>query len=206
MALAETLTDIANLALASVGEEVIQNIDDESAIARDIRRVLYESIRQTQLEILWEELTEIIEPSQVTGMYPGDDSFYQYRLPNNFLDVISLKSNYDWFLSGGKLITQDADPLLTYKRYSEEVSEWSGYLVELIYRRIAANVAMPLTQNGQVASMAQEAYRQAQLTNLTRSSNRSRKGRFRDNFFGNLRSRRVNSNSWPFVYGQKAGR
>jgi hypothetical protein len=206
MALAETLTDIANLALASIGEKVIQNIDDESAIARDINRVLFESIRQTQLEILWEELTEIIQPSQVTDRYPGNDSLYQYRLPNNFLDVVHLKSGSDWFLSGGKLITDDPEPVLTYKRYSQEVSEWSGYLVELIYRRVAANVAMPLTQNGQVASMAMDAYRQAQVQNLTRSSNRSRKGRFRDNFFGNLRSRRVNSNSWPFGYGQKAGR
>ena len=206
MALAATLTDVANLALASIGEQVIQNIEDDSAIARDVRRVLFESIRQTQLEILWEELTEIIEPSRVTDPYPGDESFYQYRLPNTFLDVVHLKSSNDWFLSGGKLITQDPKPLLTYKRYSQEVSEWSGYLVELVYRRVAANVAMPLTQNAQIAQMAQQAYQESMQQNLTRSSNRSRKGRFRDNFFGNMRSRRINSNRWPFGYGQQAGR
>lgn len=206
MSLAATLTDVANLALSSIGERVIQNIEDDSSIANDIRRVLFESIRQTQLEILWEELTDIISPSRVTEPYPGDETFFQYRLPNTFLDVVHLKSNYDWFLSGGKLITKDPEPLLTYKRYSEEVSEWSGYLLELIYRRVAANVAMPLTQNTQIAQMAQQAYDKVRLSNLTRSSNRSRKGRFRDNFFGNNRSRRANSNSWPYGFGQRAGR
>ena len=84
MSLASTLTDVANLALASIGERVIENIEDDSSIARDIRRVLFESVRQTQLEIFWEELTEIIKPSQVTDRYPGDEEFLQYRLPNNF--------------------------------------------------------------------------------------------------------------------------
>ena len=206
MALAATLTDIANLALRSIGEDIIENIDDQSAIARDINAVLYESIRQTQLEIFWEELIEVIEPSRVTEMYPGSETLYQYRLPNTFLDVISLKSSADWFLSGQKLITSDPTPVLTYKRYSQEVSEWSGYLVELIYRRIAANVAMPLTQNTQIAGMAQQAYAGAMQQNLTRSSNRSRKNRFREQGFGNIRSRRVNSGSYPFGYGQQAGR
>ena len=189
MSLASTLTDVANLALASIGERVIENIEDDSSIARDIRRVLFESVRQTQLEIFWEELREITSPSRVTEPYPGDEEFFQYRLPSTFLDVISLKSNHTWFLSGGKLITQDPEPLLTYKRYSEEVSEWSGYLVELIYRRVAANVAMPLTQNLQLAQKAEQIYESVRLNNLTRTSNRSRSGRFRDQFFGNNRSR-----------------
>lgn len=206
MSLASTLTDVANLALASIGERVIQNIDDETSIARDIRRVLFESVRQTQLEIFWEELTEIIKPSQVTDRYPGDEEFFQYRLPNNFLDVVGLESNFAWFLSGGKLITKDPEPLLTYKRYSVEVSEWSGYLVELIYRRVAANVAMPLTQNLQLAQKAEQIYDTVKLNNLTRSSNRSRSGRFRQQFFGNNRSRRASSNRYPFGYGQLAGR
>lgn len=206
MSLASTLTDVANLALASIGERVIENIEDDTSIARDIRRVLFESIRQTQLEIFWEELTEITNPSRVTEPYPGEESFFQYRLPSTFLDVVMLKSNHTWFLSGGKLITQDPEPLLTYKRYSDEVSEWSGYLVELIYRRVAANVAMPLTQNLQLAQKAEQTYESVRLNNLTRSSNRSRSGRFRDQFFGNNRSRRANSNSWPNSYGQRVGR
>lgn len=211
MPLPSTLTDVANLALASIGEQVIENIDDQTEVARAVNRTLYESIRQTQLEIFWEELIEITEPSQVTDPYPGAAALFQYRLPNNFLDVVALQSNANfhtspqWFLSGGKLITEDPAPLLTYKRYSEEPSEWSGYLLEMIYRRVAMNIAMNITQNGQITAKAQQDYQESAIRNLTRSSNRSRKNSFRDSGFGNVQSRIYGRGRWPYGYGQRAG-
>jgi hypothetical protein len=189
MPLASTLTDVANLSLASIGEVLIENIDDQTGVSRAINRVLYESIRQTQLEIFWEDLIAVFEPAQLTDPYPGSDELYQYNMPTTFLDVVNLKSGAHWFLSGGKLITDDPAPVVTYKRYSDEPSEWSGYLVELVYRRVAANVAMTLTQNTQITQMASQAYQDTMTRNLTRSSNRSRKNSFRDRGFGNMRSR-----------------
>lgn len=205
MPLASTLTDVANLSLASIGEVLIENIDDDTEVSRSINRVLYESIRQTQLEIFWEDLIEVFEPTKLTAPYPGSDVLNQYNMPSNFLDIVNLQSGADWFLSGGKLITEDPEPVVTYKRYSEEPSEWSGYLMELIYRKVAANVAMPITQNPQITQMAADLYEKAMLKNLTRSSNRSRKASFRDAGFGNVLSRLYGRSRWPGGYGQKAG-
>jgi len=201
MPLASTLTDVANLSLASIGEVLIENIDDQTEVSRAINRVLYESIRQTQLEIFWEDLIEVFEPTQLTETYPGSDVLFQYNMPTTFLDVIKLKSGADWFLSGGKLVTEDPAPVVTYKRYSEEPSEWSGYLIELVYRRVAANVAMPLTQNPQITQMAAQTYQETMMKNLTRSTNRSRKNSFRTQGFGNIRSRLYGRGG----YGQLAG-
>jgi len=202
---ASTLTDIANLSLASIGEVLIENIDDQTAVSRAINRVLYESIRQTQLEIFWEDLIEVFEPTQLTAPYPGSAGLNQYNMPTNFLDIVSLESGANWMLRGGKLVTEDEAPVVTYKRYSEEPSEWSGYLVELIYRRIAANVAMPLTQNPQITQMASEAYRTTMMSNLVRSTNRSRKVSYRAEGFGNVRSRIHGRGRWPLGFGQRAG-
>lgn len=201
MPLPKTLTDVANLALASIGEVLIQNIDDNTEVPRAINRVLYESVRQTQLEIFWEDLIEVFEPTRLTDPYPGATGLFQYNMPTTFLDIVNLESGADWMLRGGKLITDDPAPVVTYKRYSEEPSEWSGYLVELVYRRVAANVAMSLTQNPQILQMAAQAYQETMMKNLTRSTNRSRKNSFRSQGFGNARSRLYGRSRW----GQQAG-
>lgn len=192
MALASTLTDIANLALGSIGEVNIQNIDENSTISRNVLGQLHESIRQVQIEIFWEELVVSFSPTALTEPYPTNPALFQYNLPTNFLEIVSISSNADWFLSGGKLVTRAVNPLVTYKRYSEEPTEWSAYLVELIYRKLAANIAMPVTQNTQITQMATQVYEASRLQNVARSSNRSRSRRRRESTFGNLQSRQRN--------------
>lgn len=175
MGVAQTLTDIANLALASLGERQITNIDADGKTENLIRIQLYESIRQTQLEIFWEELIISVKPSKSPDEYEPANGYAIYNLPNNFLDAVGLANSYArWFLEGGKLITTDADPLLSYKRYSEDPSEWSGYLVELVYKRLAMNIAMAVTQNANILSQATQLYNMAKGDNLMRSANRQR--------------------------------
>jgi len=201
MGLATTLTDIANLALSSIGEKVITNILDEGEIESKIRIHLFESIRQTQLEIFWQDLLVNYNPTS-QGNYL-ETTLQVYNLPNNFLDIVDVSGNAGWFLEGGKLITSSMAPTVKYKRYSEEPTEWSGYMVELIYRRLAANVAPTITQNGQIAQLAAGAYEKARLDNLTRSANRARKFKQRTRVYGNLRSRAISGNRWPYVGGQR---
>lgn len=174
MASAQTLTDIANLALLSLGEKAITNIDSDGKTENLIRPLLHESVRQTQLEIFWQELIVGVSPTRSTAEYTANTSLAIYNLPKNFLDVVSLQSGSRWFLEGGKLITEDQDPYLTYKKYSSEPSEWSAYLVELVYKRLASNIAMAVTQNANMLQQAVQLYQMAKNDNLMRSANRQR--------------------------------
>ena len=174
MSIATTLTDIANLALSSLGERQITNINSDGKTENLIRTLLYESIRQTQLEIFWEELIVSVNPTKSTETYKPAEGFSIYNLPNNFLDAVGLASGARWFLEGGKLITQDSAPCLTYKRYSEEPSEWSAYLVELTYKRVAMNISMAVTQNSNIQQQSVQLYNLAKSENLMRSANRQR--------------------------------
>jgi len=174
MAKASTLTDIVNLALASLGERQITNIDADGNTENLMRPLLFESIRQTQLEIDWQELMVSMSPSKSNDTYDRLAGYAIFNLPTNFLDMQHIKSNAHWFLEMGKLITADPSPYITYKKYSEEPSEWTGYLVEMIYKRLAFNSAMAVTQNEGIQSQAGQLYQLAKNDNMMRSSNRQR--------------------------------
>jgi hypothetical protein len=190
MARAETLTDVANLALASIGERLIANINSDGDVENIVNNVLCETIRQVQTEIYWDEIRTQVEPSALPEMYPPSPSLYQYQLPTNFLNVVNLSSGAEYFIENGLLVTSDPQPMVTYVRYSEEVTEWSAYMVELVYRKLAYNISMHLTQNANISQMAFQSYKEAEMKNLTRSANRRRKSTQRENIFGNLRARR----------------
>ena len=174
MAKASTLTDIVNLALASLGERQITNIDADGKTENLMRPLLFEAVRQTQLEIDWQELMVSMSPSQSSTEYVRLAGYTIYNLPTNFLDMQHIKSNAHWFLEMGKLITTDPQPYITYKKYSEEPSEWSGYLVEMIYKRLASNASMAVTQNEGIQSQAGQLYQLAKNDNMMRSANRQR--------------------------------
>jgi hypothetical protein len=174
MAKASTLTDIVNLALASLGERQIANIDADGNTENLMRPLLFEAIRQTQLEIDWQELMVSMSPSQSNDTYERLAGYAIFNLPSNFLDMQHIKTNAHWFLESGKLITADSAPYITYKKYSEEPSEWTGYLVEMVYKRLAFNSAMAVTQNEGIQSQAGQLYQLAKNDNMMRSANRQR--------------------------------
>ena len=134
MALAETLTDIANLALATLGERQIQNLDADAAPAPTVRALMHESIRQVQQDIKWPELIVTHSPQAYPELYDEDALLYQYYLPTNFISIIELKSGYNWQIINNRLVTGDFLPTMLYKRSSFEPSEWSDFMVELIYK------------------------------------------------------------------------
>lgn len=174
MAKASTLTDIVNLALASLGEKQITNIDADGNTENLMRPLLFEAVRQTQLEIDWQELMVSMSPSKSNDTYDRLAGYAIFNLPSNFLDMQHIKTNANWFLESRKLITADPAPYITYKKYSEEPSEWTGYLVEMTYKRLAFNSAMAVTQNENIQSQAGQLYQLAKNDNMMRSANRQR--------------------------------
>ncbi len=191
MSKASTLTDIANLALSTLGEKNITNIDSDGKTENLIRPLLYESIRQTQQEILWQELRVTYTANESALKPSGDYTPYEYNLPTNFLDMVDIAGGADWELENGKLLTPNPKPTITYKRYSEEVTEWSGYLVEMVYKRLCANSAMAITQNVQLQQQMAQMYELAKVNNLSKTSNRRRKIYERTQDYAWQRARRV---------------
>jgi hypothetical protein len=173
MSLPKTLTDIANLALLSIGEESTNNVESDEARSRTVRTVLYQCIREVQRLIDWPELRVRKTLAQNSEML--DDTHYKYHLPENYLEVISTDSEISWFLQEGFFCTDALEAKITYKKYSEEVSEWSGDLVEMVYRKLAAAIAPTLVENPQWLQMAERQYQQCEQRCLSQTQNRKRK-------------------------------
>ena len=186
MGLATTRTEVVNLALASLGQKPIQNIDDDSHPARLIKPLLSETVRQIIQLIDWPDLRVTValqedqsEPIEAENQDPNLITF-KYILPTNFLEVIRVstvaeesisisfptgrfRNRNRWTREGGFLFSQIPELTLTYKRYSEEPTDWEGHMMELVYRLLAANVAMSLTQSPEIASYNMGLYEQHKM-------------------------------------------
>jgi hypothetical protein len=205
MALAKTLTDIANLALSSLGENIIQNIEDENDPARILRANISEIIRQVQSIIHWPELMVTITPSATSEMYNA--SLYQYNLPTNFLEIVEVRSGSstgdhieDWFIEKGKLVTSVSSISIKYKRFSEDVSIFSGRLTETIYRKLAKETCLSLTDNLNLLQAATMNYETCKNESINKIQSRSINYNRRRSYFTYNQRRNTGYISKPIGY------
>ena len=187
MALAKTLTDVANLALLAIGEDVIQNIDSDGSNEVILRRAISEVTRQVQLMIHWPELLVVSAPSRTPDMF--DDQRYKFNLSTQFLEVIKVYNSSDvevedWEIIGNKLITSEDAITLHYKKYSENVAEWSGRLIEVVYRKLALETAIKITTNPSLIGLLQQQYEIAKKEMTAKTQTRNRNYKKKREFFG----------------------
>lgn len=178
MSLATTFTDIANLALKSIGAVSIESIDANSTHAKAINGVIDEVVRQVQIEIHWPELLNVQELVQLPGTFGDIGGAYQYQLPEDFLQVVEMTDDCPlWELIDNTLITPATSAKIIYKRYIEDVTKWSGELTECIYKKLAAEIAMAVTQDPTMFQIAGQKYETARSRVQPIIMNRSRKKR-----------------------------
>lgn len=195
MDIPSTLTDIANLALTSIGEDTITSIDAETARARKVRVVLYQNIREVQRLIDWPELRVRKTLTQHASMLT--DTIYKYLLPTNFLEVISTDDDINWFLQDSYFCTGSSTAEITYKKYSQEPSEWSADLVEMVYRKVAVSIAPLLTENAQWMQTASAIYDRVEQRCITQTQNRKRNIQ-RYSFNSELVHKRLYNGRYPY--------
>jgi hypothetical protein len=153
MSLATTFTDIANLALKSLGEEPVQSIDANDSRSKHLNQVLV----------------------QLPDNFADLDGLYRYQLPQDFLQVVEIIECNDWEVFGNALVTAAVTPRLIYKCYDSDVTKWSGELVELVYKKLAAELSMPVTQDPNILQMSTQRFELCRDRLLPQMKNRSRK-------------------------------
>lgn len=187
MALAGSRTDVANLALAQLGEKTIANVDDTSnKIAVRCNRMLSQVTEEIQLAIQWQILEVTISPTYITDSYNGREALYQYGLPGDFLDIIRVEKTFPavdptsntsledetWYLADGYLISKAINVDIIYKKFSESLGDWSPRMKECIYRKLALELAMPITENPQIEARAEQKFNKAFHEAVTLEENR----------------------------------
>jgi len=202
MSLATTFTDVANLALKSLGAVSIQSLDANDTHSQRVNGVIDEVVRQVQSEISWPELLNVQLLVKLPDNFGDTDSIFRYQLPEDFLSVVEIDSGADWEIFDGVLITVAGEVKLIYKSYNPDVTKWSAEMTEMVYKKLASEVAMPTTQDLNTAQMSTQRFEVCRDRLLPQMKNRCRKRqetlrRFsylqvrdysRNNYFGTDRS------------------
>jgi len=175
MSLATTFTDVANLALKSLGAVSIQNIDANDTHCQRINGVIDEVVRQVQSEISWPELLNIQLLVKLPDNFGDSEAIYRYQLPEDFLSVVEIDSCSDWEIFDGALVTIATDVKLIYKSYNQDVTKWSAEMTEMIYKKLASEIAMPTTQDLNLSQLSTQRFELCRDRLLPQMKNRCRK-------------------------------
>lgn len=176
MSLATTFTDIANLALKSIGALPIQSIDANDTHSQRINGVIDEVVRQVQNEISWPELLNVQLLVRLPDTFADIESVFRYQLPEDFLSAVEiLGTSIHWEIFDGVLVTASTEPTLIYKSYNPDVTKWSAEMSEMIYKKLAAEIAMPTTQDLNVSQISMQKFELCRDRLLPQMKNRSRK-------------------------------
>lgn len=165
--MAETRTDLANLALISIGEEIIENIDDdETDSARVIRLKINDTIKTAQSSYEWPELYAFM-PLVDSGTLALDGMTKRWNLPTDLLQVRGIvpgstngpaySYGVAWRIEDRFLVTAEAAPIAEYTKLDvSDIASWSPELVERVWTALAAEIAPLLTKSDAFANNANQ--------------------------------------------------
>lgn len=144
------LTEIANYALAQIGEPKISSIDDTgSKEARICKQLLTPVIRETLRKHRWNCATKRATLSALVET-PNHHYTYLYQLPTDFLRLLELNgepagNSDEFFEIEGKRIATDSDTAEI--RYIASITSdgFDDLLTEVVAMELAAKIAVPLT-------------------------------------------------------------
>lgn len=159
-----TKTDLANYALAHLGEPEIADISGTDQVSRLCNRFMDQAIDETLRAHRWNCATKRATLSQLAAA-PEHGLDHQYQLPGDFLRLLEVNgeawegSDEFFEVETGKVLVTDADEAEVRYIAQIEVSAMDPLLKEVIALKLAAKLAMPRKGRNEV---------QAQLVQLTR--------------------------------------
>ena len=162
----QTQTDIANAALAYLGEKKITDIDDTGSVpARTCKRFLDDTIREEIRAARWNCAIKRTALSAIspTPDFIGDYYTTAYQLPGDYLRILEVNGE-PWEASqqlfeienGGRLLSAETVREIRYMALVE-VHEMDALLQKAISIQLAAKIALPLSAKNDL---------QAQMLNL----------------------------------------
>jgi hypothetical protein len=150
MAITVTQLDVANMALALLGQEPLLSFDKDSRNGRAVR-LFFEAARVGVLEDNhWSFATKrtILAPDESVPEFGWTQ---QFTLPSDFLKeqfvLDNGDSNISYRIESGKLLTNNTAPRLIYTWDQKDYSRYSAKFIELLAYKLAAKCAYQITSS-----------------------------------------------------------
>ena len=147
---------ICNQALSWLGQSAISSLDDKSTTAEWMRNN-YPFIRDAVLEErMWTFATA--RAKSVSAERDAWDSAYVHATPGEWISVFRVYrtsgtttlTSVDWRLEDGKILCAEDSILLWGLKRVTDTGKFSPLFIQALAARIAADAAIPLTENRQL--------------------------------------------------------
>jgi hypothetical protein len=153
--------DIANQALNMLGHESITAFSEDTNTASLVDQ-LFETARDTVLVgHPWNCLIARALLAQ-NGTGPTFGYTYAYTIPTDCLRVLycdCVEDGYLWEIEGRTVVTNADTPLyIKYIKKDTNVDNWAIYIYNLVILKLAAKLALALTEDGAKANSLEEKY------------------------------------------------
>jgi len=205
--MAETLTDIANAAILSLGEEPIENIvDDTTDSARVLRLRIYDVVKTVQSSFEWPELYRFADLVD-SGTLALDGVTKRWNKPPNLLQIRGVlpqttngpvySHGVPWRVEGQYIVTAEAAPVIEYTEYnSDNVAGWSPELVKRVWTELASEIAPLLTKSEKAVARADHSAMKSMITDNGRASKKKQSTLRRGRGQGWNTERRRRTDGW----------
>ena len=147
-----TLTDLGNLVLQSLGQPMISDISDNTdPIALRMENILKVVIAEVQASIIWPENSSTVE-IDTTGN-TDVDGYYEFLLPSDHLRTVENFTTTSWSQFGNYIYANVSDTIkIRYLKYSEDVSNYSVQQLGVIQLTAAIRVARSLHTDARIVN------------------------------------------------------
>jgi hypothetical protein len=157
--MATSTTEICNYALSMAQATLVDDISvDTSESARQCA-ALYPLVRDAVLRSHPWNCAILRQPLTLNLTAPSFEFDYSYALPADCLRALDLYGSDNKFeVENGNLLTNEADANLTYIAQITDVSKYDALLVEAIATKLAAKLAITLSNSRLYASQLEQQY------------------------------------------------
>lgn len=152
-------TDICNMALAAISNEVITNIDDSDRPARVCKLRYDPTLRALLREHEWNFSIkrEVLAEDSTAPVF---EYARRFALPSDLLKVCRVNGSFasEYRVEGGFLLSDDSTINLEFVAMVTDPNLFDGQFVEVFAQRMAAEISYSLTQNTTLTENAWRVY------------------------------------------------
>lgn len=162
------VTQICNMALARIGQQPINDINDDSPVARACLSLYEDTVREVARSHPWNCLKARADLAQ-NATAPEFGWAYAYTMPTDCVRVIDV-NGYDpiytpaiYEINGRDILTDDDECKMTYIRYNEDPTGFDSLLVRSIVTLLASYLAGRIAQDDARSMTLREEYERTTL-------------------------------------------
>lgn len=141
-------TEIANRALAKVGDSRVSNIETDGSEKAEIIREMWDNVRDSLLQSYpWNFAIKRVQLA-VDGSSPSWGWNNRYTLPTDFLALLEIKDDPDYVIENGYILTDASAPLyIKYVYRVESAGSFDPMFAEALSATLAVQICEALTQS-----------------------------------------------------------